>query len=521
MGEAWEVEAELKVKDHASSQLHKLAGLAERVGEKFKHVALAMTGLGAIGAGFEIGEAVSELQEKYRAIDRIKTITGESATNAYAMVDAMDKVGIGTQEAERILLGLSRKSQSFADGLNGAGVSAREIADDYARMGVTAKEPTEQLIQMSAYAEKHRLDIAEVQKLYGVTGQKAADLIRLLEQGPTALREHLEEAKKSGAVIDADALARFQQMEAAKRGMKSAFEDLVGTVYKNIAPAMTQVFQFVTREIQKWSPVVERMASYLEKHMSQIADWAKKFVTYIAANKLVSLLTGKGIGSVLGGLGKAFTGVKATGPLTGATPAETAFNVYNQLKSGIGQVGTGIFKVISPLNLLVAGFGILAAKSPALRHALGTLAETVGRVAETVGRALAPVVEFVGNVLAKVVDAINSAFTWIESKADELGEHFYHGTEKMNEAARKAGVVLSPTGQTEAQFLKGAGFKTPGERQKPEVVNDFRGSHIEMHQKFDEGMDPDRIAAATISGLTRAGEQRVMSQGLAPIFSST
>jgi hypothetical protein len=50
----------------------------------------------------------------------------------------------------------------------------------------------------------------------------------------------------------------------------------------------------------------------------------------------------------------------------------------------------------------------------------------------------------------------------------------------------------------------------------PPPVNDFRGSRFQIEQKFAEGFDPDRIAAAFSSDLATLGERRLQS-GFTPI----
>lgn len=58
-------------------------------------------------------------------------------------------------------------------------------------------------------------------------------------------------------------------------------------------------------------------------------------------------------------------------------------------------------------------------------------------------------------------------------------------------------------------------YKTPGE--KPTTVNDFRGSTINVQQRFAEGFDADRVSVAFVDDLVKLGERRVQS-GLATPF---
>lgn len=58
-------------------------------------------------------------------------------------------------------------------------------------------------------------------------------------------------------------------------------------------------------------------------------------------------------------------------------------------------------------------------------------------------------------------------------------------------------------------------FSNPAER--PQVVQDFRGSRFEITQQFAEGFDPDRIAVTFANDLSSLGERRLQS-GLAPTF---
>lgn len=52
---------------------------------------------------------------------------------------------------------------------------------------------------------------------------------------------------------------------------------------------------------------------------------------------------------------------------------------------------------------------------------------------------------------------------------------------------------------------------------RPGTIQDFRGSHFDITQKFAEGFDPDRIAAAFADDLSMFGERSVEATGTLPL----
>ena len=152
----------------------------------------------------------------------------------------------------------------------------------------------------------------------------------------------------------------------------------------------------------------------------------------------------------------------------------------------IGYLGTGLSWLYSILNATL--IPVLQGVAQVAASLINAFAAIVRWVAQTIGANTAP-----GGVAAAAAAA---------------GKAF--GAGGVGAAPGALGVSGAPTlssgaggtGAAAAIGARGGGGKT---------VQDFRYSHFEIDQKFEEGFDPDRIAVAFAQDVGRIGEHRLQS----------
>ena len=545
MSEHEVVQTDLVVNDKASGALSKIASIAGRASSAVNGMLNVISGMVGIGGLFAIGHAISDIDSMYKAVGRVKAVTGMAAESSYALLETFKLNGIEVGTAERIVTRMARKTEQMDEGWGGGVKGASAL---YKRLGIDIKAgPEAQMLAMAKAAEEHKVNIADLGRAWGVPVGQAGQMLKMLQKGPAAMKEMMGEAKNSSGVINEEALKQYQNMQKNKREMSAAWENLVGTLYKAVIPAFAEIMHVVTATIKKWEPAIKRIADFLLKHMTTIVGLAGKFAKLMVVHQAARAL---GLGGV-GGL--ATKGVGLVGRAAG-----WAKKGYD---GGLGGMGS-VLKVIGKFSLLgVALLAIVGVVAYVKRHwdtlgpkimavvkkivsAFSHLWTALEPIAEWIGDKLVKVFVWLADAMATVADKIGDAVDWVVEVVKKIGRLLGVAWEllknPMNAQAIIAKVIPAEAKYAQdaatASILKGAmrvndeavkkakewagkkGDGTPDGR-PPGVTNDFRGSHFDIRQNFAEGFDPDRIAAAFSSDLAKLGDRKVQS-GLSPLYAA-
>ena len=182
------------------------------------------------------------------------------------------------------------------------------------------------------------------------------------------------------------------------------------------------------------------------------------------------------------------------------------------LGRGIGSVVHGIGSILAPVIRLVGGLflGIYDIGTRLLMPVINALIGGFGMIMDAIGQFMV----FIGDLLGRAATAMTP---WMAGGAPES-----ESTRSMRAmldgfTASLEGAGGAAIGDSVADGAAHAAARpTPGGRGGG-VTQDFRNSRFSIQQKFEEGFDPDRIAAAFATDLGRLGERRLQS-GLEPIF---
>ncbi len=556
-------EVTFKLKDEVSEGLKKITEHTEKLRERVREVTGVLLGVGGIGGAFEIKEAIGGINEQFRAMNRIRTMTQLTANEAFGLTQVFKGAGLSIQEAEQNVMYLTRRMEMLHEQ---GGAAMSHISAQMRRLGVDTKAgPVEQLKQMSIAVQKGKMGVSDLTRLFGVRGQAAVSLLGMLRKGPEHIEETMKEARQSG--IGATTLGDFNRMQSAGRQLHEAFEGFVRTIYVQLIPGLTSLTREITHAVEDWTPHVEAWAKSIKAHMGEILAAAKLFGELMLLRHAAGLFgfTPAGIikgaaGMLVKGAGKAFLPGFAGGFLR-AGGGPIAGPVLGALTGGLGS----LLKILSnflKLSAIGIAIGVIVTaftRLMAIKEWRERLERAFQRMREAFQRlwtALEPVFDQLAIAFGRLVEAV----MWVVEKiADFLGKNL--GVVSMLDVIRAqatggrvvAGRGMGAAGRTrgplsmlewarlvnvailtgaEAGRLENMGkamrAKTSLDRflqdmlgdytkHKPLVNQDFRGSKFEITQQFAEGFDPDRIVAVMANQLGRLGERR-LGGGYGPAF---
>lgn len=312
-----------------------VGGVVGVLGQMGSHLSAAF----GIGGVLGIGNAIRGVDELYSTISRLKKATGENAQSLHAVLDAFEKGGMGASDTEGIILQLYRSTRAAAGAISITGEKASDLAANFRAVGVSIKAgPEQQLIQMAEAAQRGRLGLEDLIRLFRIPPEKAASTLAMLKQGPDHLRKSMAEQKMGAASITEESLASFKAMQKARAEASSAFGDIVSIVYRTFFPAIATGLQTVRDKLVEWQPIAERVAKIMVDNMTTVVWLAEKYVKLLLLSKALTAVTGMGIGGNLKRAGAALS--PAIDTKAGAKRV-AAMGVASTMEVGLGMMGRG------------------------------------------------------------------------------------------------------------------------------------------------------------------------------------
>lgn len=537
-----------------------IGGEATRLGGIFSSTFGILSAAGGIAGLFTIGHTISNINQTYQAVARVRAVTGMTAQNVHAMMDSFELAGIDSMVAERMITQMSRKSQNLEQGMAGATQQAEKLNEYYKKLGVNMKAgPSKVLEQMADAAQKGKLAVGDLITKFGVPMRQAGQMMRMLKRGSESIKGTMASTLSSHDIIDEQALSNFEDMQQTMRNLKDNWEELVGSVYKNLIPGITKVMGMVSDAINSWTPHIAKFATFFEHHMTTIVKLAKTYAMYMMANKVLGMVgvsggvrgviggiakvggaVGGGVGKVAGGALEAIFGGRggffgmivkffsrfgiSAGRLLAIGGAFAAIigAVYliikntsgatDRLKAGFAKVWESIQRVRAAFEIIFARDAPLGQFVQFLGNGLVWIFEKVLWLVEKVMNVLATTFVFLSNVLgrgltggAKYLAKRGFGGAWDDANAEITARR---QRERAMDASDDALKIHGNLNKTIQQIIAGS---------KAQVIQDFRGSRFDIKQQFAEGYEPDRIATVFGDELVKAGERRLQS-GFSPIF---
>lgn len=515
------VETQFVAVDKSTAMLNKMAGAAGKLDNVLNRVTTGLMIAGGLGGILGVTSAIHGVEETYRIVGRLKAVTGDTAENTHAMLDAFELAGVEGMTAERIITSMARKAGDVEDQMAGGAERARETAKFYKRLGIDMKAgPQEALLKMAEHSKD--IQLIDLQKQFGVGKAQASQLLKMLQTGPEQIKKDMEATRNSGDLITEGALRNFEQMQRSKRELADAWQGLVGTVYKGLVPAFTKLIRGITAQLEKWEPLAERFGAVLADNMDKVVAGVKFVAKTLAVHKGLQLVgmggigkvatkiaAGESIGSLVAPIAKILGSFGRFVALGGVVLlivkfVEAIIRNWDKLKGPVGRVLSAVqalWEAVRPVvGAIMKIVDILfdAFVSGPLLWALEAIAFVIKLIADAV-KGIIQVVVFLGLLVGDLVSAIanlrlprDPGSIWRE--AGQIFAEQVDLTPKPDKMDERAG---------------GA---------RPQIHQDFRNSKFDIKQDFAEGIEPGDVAVALTSDLAALGE-RQMTSGFTPIFS--
>jgi hypothetical protein len=528
--------------EDGTRKLNGLAGAADRLAKGFGAVGAWGGAVGGLAGIWQVGTAIQDTDRLYQAVGRVHAMTGMAASSAHSMFEMFESSGIGQEAAEKTILSMSRLSAKLAM----AGTQSQTLSQLMTRLGVSVKAgPEQRLYQMADAAKAGRLHIHDLIKSFNIPATQAGQMMEMLQGGAERLRKIKTETLGGANLIDGRALAMHKEMLAVRRGLASAWSSMIGTLYKNLMPAVTMILNEITSAFKAIEPITASIGRFLAEHMGIVVGLAKTYLALMLAAKAANVfMPGGSMGlldrgkQVIGGANRMMAGkaaasggmdyfaAKAANPGIGmfASAGGPMMRILSTVVGRLGVIGLVISIVIAAFELLRRNvFGI----RDMFVSVLGPLIEKMKNIAMMVFGVLGKLFEAIKPILAILGGALLVTllmFAWWMDKLMWVVEKVMIGLVALlngviwaiNQIPGLKIDYIDMGGGTKAK-VAGSG-KDPEGKPAAAVYQDFRGSSFDINNNFPEGIDGGRVAVAFGDELAALGERRLDS-GLRPLYS--
>lgn len=557
----------------AVGPLNRINSAVGRVTQGFGGLKTLALTAGGISGLFALGESISQTNALYETITRIRAVTGATAENTHAMLDAFELSGVEMADGESILVRLAAKTEMLSGTVSATGKQSDELGSRFRRLGVEmTKGPHRALIDMATAAKKGSLGISDLTKTFGIGRGSAAQMLTMLRAGPVEFQKLIDSSLEGADLIDEKTLASFAAMQQARRNLADSWGAIVGVLYKSLLPGMTDLFNRMSARMNDLIPLAQKFGSILSTHMTTIVSSAEMLVKILGANKVLNLLTGKGIGGIakmgwgvlaskagpagaknmaslmagmmmketvgIGGrtnrarLGLAEIGMKYIPMLMKVSQSGMILKTIGQTLLRLGPIGAVIGVIVGVIMKFVTnahGLGTrLVDAITEIGAAFGGIISSFGGIIDIIAgpldvalTAIAYAITLIVEGVAKLVTMAKGFGSWVYQPFDILtdklmgvdtrdGKGWQSLTDSLLHANNEADRAKRARGAAAAPTAPGA--------QPPPTYQDFRGSRFDIKQNFAEGWDAGRVAVALTDKVAELGERRLQS-GLVPLYS--
>lgn len=568
-----EVSTIFKVVDAATKPLRAIGAAARGVSGALDSATrrmMQMAGIvGGIGAALSFRSAIQETVQLTEQTRRLMMITQQGPEVTSAWIDAFGDMGIGAASLEKLMGNIVKRQADAARG-------SKEIVNKLKIMGITADQgPLDALKQIVNQSQQGKINLGAMATTFEMLPAEVSRMVDLLKQSPPIAQAIAERVKSGLDVVNGATLQQAIAFEQAKLKFKDSIGTMKLIVGKELLPALVDLTQIFSQKMQDVIPTVQRIGRFLREHLTQAIALATAFGKVMIANAVVMKSTallgiggpmGMGLGGVVGktarwGVGPAkaaATGAAATAGAAAAAAAAKAgwFARFGTSILGIGKgfaaiagrlgvIGLIISAVVLSVKLIAQNWQKIVAWANEWMDSLAARWAVIGKVFDPVtslfstsgpiGRFFAFTLPFVFEGLAftvsKIMQAVASIGIFIGKLMESpravwkagigstiAGAWAQAGAMQRQELiATKQARFLDQAQEANERLRSALAPAAPGSRPS-QPVYDFRGSNFSIKQDFAEGFDPDRIAAAFASDLSKLGERRLQS-GFSPLFS--
>lgn len=433
------VEMVLSATDRASAVLEGVAHKAEKLNEKFNEVSNDVTKLvgiaGLLGGAFSFERMIEKTNEHFGAISRITKITGLAAERADAMTEAFDKAGLGAEDTERILSLVSRAGQRMQFATAGMGGAFMAMRTQAMLAGVDIRKgPETAIIELSKQAKAGKLDATRLAMAFHLDPGTALKMMKLLKQGPQAIKSEMSEAIKSGTMLTNENLKQYSLAQQYRREISSSLDRMAIVVGKEVMPVISNLLEQVAKKLPEWVEHAKVFGEWLNKHLSTALGTVVAIGKVMIANAAIQKATGAGMGNWAGRIGKAAFAAGAPAAATAAVAPAVGGLAAKYASGGVNTIaGYMASKAATGAGAAAAGGAAAGA------GAFSGIAASIGRI----GLGLVRIVggfgklTIIGTLISIIIEGIVAIFTNFKGVTDYMGETW-------NYLAAQIGDMLEP-----------------------------------------------------------------------------
>lgn len=501
LGKDWNALWNVKPAKRFADHLDLIGAASDRAYKKLGNI--ATLGLGKLGVGLGVGALAAGMWHAAAAADDME----DTMATVYA---EMQKPWAGRMQ---VSMGMAAESMEKIHEMAARGVAPTHTY----QQAFTALLPA---MQRAKATQKDILELTEnmVPALgsgrHGMEGvtQKAYMLGRIFSGG------------RGMRMADPELLRAMGMDQATWTKLAKNPVKLFQAVKKQMAGMATErapLFQDAPDSLQRMKNMAEEMMTILGKPVfAAVSKQLESALGYVRAHKKevqeLAAAWGKRVGWAVAQVGKAIffiaKHVKMIIAVLATLKAVSLGSTLVKMGASIGK-GEGLFAAalssaganVGKFGKAVSGIGVTLAKA----GLIGAIAGLVYEFLDLIG------------VIPMLKDAItstaSSAWNSVSGLQDTLWRRagFKSAAEWQANQAMKRELYRHGAHRTKAQMDDEAALRENLRGAKTNM--DFRGSRFDITQKFQEGFDPDRIAAVFTKDLAGAAERR-LSSGFQPIF---
>ena len=351
------------VNNKGAAALSQLTKSGDFISKKFNEASNIVGAFGSIaaiaGGALSLTHIVKGTQEYLERLKKVQDYTHMSAENAGGLVDAMEGVGIGGEEATRALMMMSRAGARAEMSGRGMRQGVAGMSKEYKRLGIDMKHPEQAMFRMATLVKEHRIDQAKVGLLMHVQGDTARKLTNMLALGPEHIREQMKEYAKLGIATQKN-INMQERIRMLNLKVRSTWENIQRIIGITFLPLIEKGLNGVSNILDEWLPKAqafgEGLSKFLEKHYRIILATGK----VLMANFILMRLTG-GTGIV----GTARKGYGMAGKLAGllfggaVSAGGTAAAGAGTAAAGAGTAAAGV--ALAPVLAVIAAIAAIMA----------------------------------------------------------------------------------------------------------------------------------------------------------------
>lgn len=563
-----EVETRFTVVDLASKSITAIGSAASKASSAFNAASGTVASLvamsGGAAAALSLHGVIETTNEHISQVKRLVTLTGMLPERADALSDALENAGVSGTDAERVLTGLSKAAFKMEQALSGeGGGGALKLIQ---QMGVEVRKgPEAALASMAEQAQKGRLDAVAVSHALNLPLIQSIKLTKALAKGPEEFRSGLDEAAKEAWTITGQTLADQGRIKSAAKEIGESWDHIQLIIGKEVLPVVANLMEQVKGGTGKWVTAAKEFGGFLNRNLETGITLAEKLGKVLLLNATIQKATGSGLGNwaqkIMGAsiAGVPSTGImaKLTGKVSGAMPmmatrlmlkagerspaaaekmggllmglskAAPVFSAVASLARLVG-IGAVIAIVVAGVESLVSNFnGVRDSLADAFLY-LKIVAKPITDVFDNAFGGGSPMNTFFRTMLpaalttvvalvATIIEYTRKAATFLEMVVSAPMD----AVRNMGDTWRIASARIDKDIEVNQRLAmavaaKAAVKNTPEDKDKAPNFN-FPNARFDITQKFAEGFDPDRVAAALFNDIASAGEERIQS-GLTNAF---